>query len=324
MLPPLLHSLLRPLLLVALATLPPAWADTAYPSKPVRFIAPVGPGSGGDSITRFVAERAATLLGQPTFVENRPGSDQTIAAQTLLAAPADGYSVLLVSPGSMVINPIVIKELSYDVRDILPLVGAARANVALVASPNGKFANITELLAAARRAPGAVSLANYGTTYRLGGLALQQQAQVRFNEVPYKGASQMLTDVIGGTLDAALTDLGGALPLIRSGKLRALAVASLQRLAELPEVPTLRESGLPDFELTVWVGFAISAKTPAPIAQKLESVLAQVVAQPEFAAMATRSANMEVMGQNGREFSAQIARDTQRYRALAQGLDLAR
>ena len=169
-----------------------------------------------------------------------------------------------------------------------------------------------------------MSLANYGTTYRLGGLALQQQAQVRFNEVPYKGASQMLTDVIGGTLDAALTDMGGALPLIRSGKLRALAVASQQRLAELPEVPTLRESGLPDFELTIWVGFAISAKTPAPIAQKLESVLMQVVAQPEFAAMATRSAGMEVMGQNGREFSAQIARDTQRYRALAQGLDLGR
>ena len=314
-------SMLRILLLAGLATLSQAWAES-FPSRPVRFIAPVGPGSGGDSITRFVAERAAALLGQPTFVENRPGSDQTIAAQTMLAAPADGYSVLLVSPGSMVINPIVNKALGYDVRDIQPLAGAARANVALVTGVHSKFSSVAELLAAARRAPATVSLANYGTTYRLGGLALQQQAQVRFNEVPYKGASQMLTDVIGGQLDAALTDLGGALPLIRAGKLRALAVASRERLAEAPELPTLRESGLPDFGLTIWVGFAVHAKTPAPIAQKLESVLLQVMAQPEFAAMAARSAHMEVMGQNSRAFSTEIARDAERYRALAQGLDL--
>lgn len=319
----MLHSVLRILLLACLATLSQAWADT-FPSRPVRFIVPVGPGSGGDSVTRFVAERAAKLLGQPTFVENRPGSDQTIAAQTMLAAPADGYSVLLISPGSMVINPIVNKALSYDVRDIQPLVGAARANVALVTGSHSKFGSVAELLAAARRAPATVSLANYATTYRLGGLVLQQQAQVRFNDVPYKGASQMLTDVIGGQIDAALTDLGAALPLIRSGKLRALAVASRERLAEVPEVPTLRESGLPDFDLTIWVGFAVSAKTPAPIAQKLQTVLLQVVAQPEFAAIVASSAHMEVMGLNGRELSAQIERDTQRYRTLVQGLDLQR
>jgi len=319
----MLSSVLRILLLAGLATLSSAWAD-AFPSKPVRFIVPVGPGSGGDSITRFVAERTATLLGQPTFVENRPGSDQTIAAQTMLAAPADGYSVLLISPGSMVINPIVNKALSYDVRDIQPLVGAARANVALVTGSHSKFGSVAELLAAARHAPATVSLANYGTTYRLGGLALQQQAQVRFNDVPYKGASQMLTDVIGGQIDAALTDLGAALPLIRSGKLRALAVASRERLAEAPEVPTLRESGLPDFDLTIWVGFAVSAKTPTPIAQKLQTVLLQVMAQPGLATMVAQSAHMEVMGQNSREFIAQITRDTERYRALAQSLDLGR
>lgn len=319
----MLNSVLRIVLLAGLASLSPAWAES-YPAKPVRFIAPVGPGSGGDSITRFVAERAATLLGQPTFVENRPGSDQTIGVQTMLAAPADGYSVLLISPGPMVINPAIHKALGYDVRDILPLAGAARANVALVAAGNSKFGSAAELLAAARAAPGRISLGNYGTTYRLGGLSLQQQAQVRLNEVPYKGASQMLTDVIGGSLDVALTDMGGALPLIRSGKLRALAVASRQRLAELPDVPTLREIGLPDYELTIWVGFAVSAKTPAPIVQKLESVLLQVLAQPEFEAMAARSAHMEVMAQNSREFSAQIARDAVRYRTLAEGLDLGR
>lgn len=317
------RSVLRCLLLACLAALPPAWADN-FPSKPVRFIAPVGPGSGGDSVTRFVAERAATLLGQSTFVENRPGADQSIGAQTLLAAPADGHSVLLVSPGSMVINPIVNKELGYDVRDLLPLAGAARANVALVTGAGSRFASVADLMAAARATPGGVSLANYGTTYRLGGLALQQQAHVRFNEVPYKGASQMLTDLIGGSIDAALTDLGGALALIRGGKLRALAVASQQRQASLPDVPTLRESGLPDYELTVWVGFAVHAKTPAPVARKLEGILLQVIAQPEFAEMAGRAANMEVLGQDSRAFTDQIARDTQRYQSLAQHLELRR
>lgn len=315
----MIRSVLRCLLLACLTALPPAWAE-GFPSRPLRFISPVGPGSSGDTITRFVAERTARLLGQPSFVENRPGAGQSVAAQALLSAPADGTSVLLVSPGSMVINPLVDNPPAYDVRELLPLVGAARASVALVTGAGSKYATATELLDAARRAPGGVSLANYGTTYRLGGLALQQQAGVRFNEVPYKTGAQMLTDAIGGQIDAALTDLGGALPLIRSGKLRALAVANRERHTALPEVPTLREAGLPDYELTIWVGFAIRSGTPAPVAQRLEATLLQVLAQPEFAETAQRAANMEVMGQNSRAFRAQIDADTQRYRALAPSL----
>lgn len=313
-------SLLRCLLLACLAALPPAWADDSYPSRPIRFISPVGPGSGGDTITRFVAERTAKLLGQPSVVENRPGAGQSVAAQALLSAPADGYSVLLVSPGSMVINPLVDNPPAYDVRELLPLVGAARASVALVTGAGSKYADVAELLEAARRTPSVVSLANYGTTYRLGGLVLQQQAGVRFNEVPYKTGGQMLTDAIGGQIDAALTDLGAALPLIRSGKLRALAVAGRERHAALPDVPTLRESGLPDYELTIWVGFAIRNGTPAAVARRLEASLLQVLGQPEFAETALRAATMDVLGQDSRAFRAQIDADTERYRAFAPSL----
>jgi len=283
---------------------------------------PVGPGSSADTVTRFVAERTAALLGQSAYVENKPGAEQLIAVQSLLGAPADGYSVLLVSPGSMVINPLVNKELPYDPqRDLRPLVGAARATAVLVTASGSRFGSTGELLAAARSEPGSIGLADYGYSYRPGVLSLQKAAKVEFNSVPYKGASQLLNDLIGGSGDAALVDLGAALPLVRAGKLRALAVTGKARHADLPEVPTLREDGVPDYEMSVWIGYAVAAKTPEPIVHKLEAALTQVLATPEFAALAARSGSLERLDAPGPQFAALIAADTQRYRPLVQELN---
>ncbi len=301
----------------------PAGAADNYPSRPLRFIVPLTQGSGSDTVTRFVAERVGIALGQPAIVENRPGADTVIAIQSLLNAPADGYSVLMISPSAMVINPLVHDSLPYEPkRDIRPLAAAIRATSVLVTGPASPYRTFAELLAAAKRKPRSVSLANYSYHYRLGALQMQQMSGVEFNHIPYKGASQVQTDVMGGAVDAALLDLGGALPLIRAGKLRALAVTSKARHAELPNVPTIAESGVPGYELTVWIGFGVSSKTPEAVAAKLEAALLQAIRSPGFKTFANTTAYAEVLGLPGRQMSQMIDAERTRYGALVKTYDV--
>jgi len=248
-------------LLVALFAATAVYADT-FPSRPLRLIVPLTPGSGSDSVSRFMAERLGKELGQNVVVENKPGAETLIATQALLSAPADGYSLLMLSPTSMVINPLTKDKLPYDVRDIRPLVSAIRATAVLVAGPASSYKNFKDVATAAGKQPKTVSFATYSSHYLLGALQLQQMANVEFNQVPYKGAAQVQTDLVGGAIDVALLDIGGALPLIRSGKLVPLATTGKARHPELPNVPTMNESGVAGYELTVWIGFGVLAKTP--------------------------------------------------------------
>ena len=310
---------------LAFAMLLPTLAGAAdsYPSRPLRFVVPLTQGSGSDTVTRFVAERTAKLLGQPAVVENRPGADTIIATQSVLTAPPDGYSVLMISPSSMVINPLVHDRLPYDPRrDLRPLAAAIRATSVLVTGPSSPYKTFSDFLSAARKAPNSVSLANYSYHYRLGVLQMQQMAGVEFNHVLYKGASQAQTDVMGGAVDAALLDLGGALPLIRAGKLRPLAVTTRARHPELPNVPTVAESGLPGYELTVWLGFAVSAKTPEPVVAKLEDALLKAIGSAEFKSFAAQTLYAGVLGMSGTEMSRMIEAERGRYASIVKTYDI--
>jgi tripartite-type tricarboxylate transporter receptor subunit TctC len=294
----------------------------AYPSKPLRFIVPLGPGSGSDNVTRLAARLAAAELGQPTFVENKPGADTVLAVQALLASPADGYSVMMLSPSSMVINPIIGENLPYDAqRDLRPLAGMLRSAAVLVTGSGSRFNSFADVAAAARKGPGSISWASYSQHYRLGALALQQTAGLEFNHVPYKSPSQVQTDLIGGAIDVALLDIGGAAPLIASGKLKALAVTSKDRHAKLPAVPTLRESGLADYDLYTWIGLGIASKTPESVAHTLELALLKATSQPEFRAFVTDTAGAEVLLVGGKELAALISTEVTRYRKFAKMLD---
>lgn len=299
-----------------------AYADD-YPSRPMRIIVPLGQGSGADTTTRYIAERLNSVLGQPAIVENRPGADMLIGVQSLLNAPADGYSLMLLTPSSMVINPVINKSLPYDPqRDIRPLVAVSRGMAVMVTSTNSRFKTLSDVIAEARKAPKSVSLANYGQHYRLGGLLLERMAGVKFNHIPYKGASQVVTDLMGGSVDVSMIDAGGALPLIRAGKLRPLAVTGRERLAELPNVPSMRESGLPDFDLYAWIGFGVSSKTPEPIARKLEAALLTITAHPDFRAyVAQQGGGAEVISAPGKQLATMISAERSRYEALAKTLD---
>ena len=231
---------------LALAVATPAVHAQPAPAKPLRFVVPLGPGSGADTMTRFIARRYEVLTGQPAVVENRPGGSLVVGTMSVVSAPPDGRSILYITPSPVVINPIVEKDLPYDPqRDLRPVVSATRAAAVMVVSSASRFKTFADVIAAAKAAPGTISYANYGYFYRFAAMALEQQAGVTFNHVLYKGAAQANTDLIGGQIDVHTFDVGGAVPLIKSGALRPLAVTGKTRHPYLPDVPTIAELGYP-------------------------------------------------------------------------------
>lgn len=304
------------LLLAAWATAPdPVRAEAAYPSRPVRFIVPIGPGSGGDTAARAFANQFRVVSGQPAFVENRSGADMLIGTQNLLASPPDGYSVLLVSNGAMVISPMLVKDLPYTSTDLLPIMALSRGFAVIVTGPQSRFKSLADLLAAAREKPGTVSVGVYGTSYRLGLLNLARLAGVQFNVILYRGGPQAVTDAVGGSIDAVLVDSVTATQLVATGKLRALAVTSDKRTSAMPDVPTVQESVVPGYTLYIYLGFAVHARTPPAIVESLEALMLRTMASPELRT-ALQFPGVETLGVGRQGFGAMIEEDAARLRDL--------
>ncbi len=315
----------RHCLRLAMAALPAGLASrfaTAQGSNAIRMIVPLGPGSGADNTTRFFAPRLAAALSLPAVVENRPGADMLIAVQALLSAPADGQTILMITPSSVVINPVVMKDLPYDSqRDIRPLIALTRSESLLATGSGSRFKTLADALEAAKARPNAVSIANYGHYYRLGAIQLQRRAGVEFNHVAYKGAAQSANDLIGGNVDLSLTDIGGSLPLIRAGKMRPLATTGVKRNPDLPDTPTIAELGFPGYSQYVWIGFGVHAKTPEPAVKRLEAALQTIAASPEYKAFTQANGNPEIIALDGRQTAAWIGSEIARYRDLVKSLD---
>ena len=298
----------------ALHAQPPV--DNNYPSRPVRFIVPIGPGSSGDTLTRHLANKFGSITNQSTFVENRAGADLVLGTQNLVNSPADGYSIVLVSASSMIINPLLREDLPYKVEDLMPVLGLTRHVAVLVVSPTSRFKTLGDAIEAARKTPDTVSVGTYGNTYRLGMIDLGRRTGVRFNQIPYKGAAQVLNDVLGGSVDIAVLDIAGAASLVSTGKLRALAVAGEKRHAWMPTVPTVQESGYPGYTLYAFVGYAIHAKTPRPIANRIEALMQQIIADPALREQIVQQSGGEIIGMDKKQFASMIAAETEKVRDL--------
>lgn len=299
-----------------------AHASADFPNKPLRLVVPLTPGSSSDGVSRYIADKLGQELGKPVVVENRPGGDTLIAAQSVLQSPADGYSILMASPGTMVINPLINDKLPYKVSDWRVLMAAIRNHAVIVTSPNGKLGTIQEAFAAAKKAPQGVSMATYSPHYRLSSLRLQEMGGFKFNEISYKGAAQMQTDVIGGAVELGMFDLGGTLPLINSGKLKALAVTGRKRHPLLPNVPTVIEAGVADYEAAVWIGYAVRTGTPADVVKKLEAAMLKVTRTPEFKAFVDKTSFGEVLAADERQSNEIIRKETDSYRKLVKDHNL--
>ncbi|RYX89057.1 MAG: tripartite tricarboxylate transporter substrate binding protein [Comamonadaceae bacterium] len=267
---------------MALAFAPPSWAQ-AYPNKPVRFVVPFTAGSGTDIIARTVGDAMARSMGQPVIIDNRPGAGGTIAASQVARAEADGYTVLIHSSGHA-LNPAIYPALNYDtVKDLTGVTPLASLPNVMVVSPAHGWKTVADAVAAAKAQPGKLNYASagVGSATHLNAEKFKLQAGIDAVHVPFKGTPEALSDVIGGRTDWFFAPLSSALPLIRDGKLQALAVSTPQRAATLPQVPTTVEAGVSGSEYIFWVGMIVASGTPAPVVKRLHEEALKALASAE-------------------------------------------
>ncbi len=264
------------------ASISPALHAQDFPHKPIKFIVPFGPGSGTDTSARYYAKKLQEVTGQPVVVENRPGGNGFIAVKQALSAPADGYTVFIGSNSTLAVNTALFKALPYDPqKDFAPLTMLMRAPAVVVAPGDGDVKTLKDLVAKAEANPGKVNFGAGSAGYQLMGELFNDVAKAQTVHVPFKGAGEVATAVAGRTVDYAFAEATSVQELVKAGRLRGLAVASDERVAALPRVPTAKEAGLPGIEAYTWVGAMVSAKTPPEITAKLAGWFTQIANQPE-------------------------------------------
>jgi tripartite-type tricarboxylate transporter receptor subunit TctC len=263
-----------------------ASAQANWPTKPIRMIVPFTAGSVTDIIGRTVAESMSKSLGQPVLIENKPGAGGTIGAAQVAKSDPDGYTLLIHSSGHA-LNPAIYPNLPYDtVKDLTGVTPLASVPNVLVVSPARGWKSVADLIAAAKAKPGALNYASAGTgsATHMNAEKFKLRAGIDAQHVPFKGTPEAMTDVIGGRDDWFFAPLSPALPLIKDGKLQALAVSSAQRSPALPDVPTTIEAGVPGSDYTLWVGMIVPSATPAPILKRLHDEAIKALNTPEVKA----------------------------------------
>lgn len=247
----------------------------AYPDKPVKFLVPYPPGGGTDVIARIVQERFQAALGQPVLIENRGGAGGSVGTEVVARAAADGYTVLF-TLSSHTINPAIFPKLSFDtVKDFEPVGIVASLPQILVANPQVAASTLSELIALAKAKPDSLSYASVGngSPGHLAGELLKLRTDTQMTHVPYRGGGPAVTDVIGGQVPLLWVSIPAAAQFVKTGKLKALGVSTLKRSAAFPDLPTIQESGINDFEVDSWYAMFVPAKTPKAIIEKLNRAL---------------------------------------------------
>jgi tripartite-type tricarboxylate transporter receptor subunit TctC len=257
-------------------------AQPAYPNKAIRMVTGSAPGGGSDTVARTLSEKLNERFGQPMLVDNRAGAGGTIGADIVAKAPPDGYTWLIATSSSMVVNP-AMQKLPYDVeRDLAPVMQISTVPFILAVNPTVQAKTVGELIQLAKARPGQLSYATsgIGAMSHLAMELFKYMAGVSLVHVPYRGSAPAAFDLIGGQVQAAFNNLIPTLPHVKSGRLRALGVSSLTRAAVLPEVPTVAESGLPGFEAMQWYGVLLPAAVPKPMVGFLHRELSSVLQIP--------------------------------------------
>ncbi len=284
------HSLSRrtACMLAVLAFAPaclPAAAEPDYPNKAVRILVGFPAGQGTDTIARAVAPKLQAALGQTFFVENKAGAGGILGQQAAATSAPDGYTLLFTSAGPMAVNPGVYDKLPYDpIKDYVAVGGVTTVPLVMVATPGLAAKDVKELVALAKSKPGEINFASAGNgvTNHLAMEMFSIAAGIKMTHVPYKGSPAALTDLMAGRVSVMFDTPVAVLPFIKDGRLKAIVVGSTTRIAALPEVPSVSESGYPGFSAVSWMAFVAPARTPAPIVGKLSDAIGKIVATPEM------------------------------------------
>jgi tripartite-type tricarboxylate transporter receptor subunit TctC len=294
----------------------PSVAQTAanWPNKPIRYIVPFAPGGTTDILARMVGEKLAVVLGQPIVVENKAGQGGSIGAAELARAAPDGYTIGGGTISSHAINATLYDKLSYDpVTSFAPItLYATQPNVLLV-HPSVPVKNLSEFIALLKANPEKYSFgsAGNGTSQHISGELFKTMAGVKMQHVPYRGSGQMMPDLLSGNLPVAMDNIATAIPHVRAGKLRALAVTTATRSAVAPDVPTMAESGLAGYELSSWQAVFAPAGTPTPIVERLYTEITRILKTPEIQKRFT-DLGLDPSGMSPQELAALVKADVPR------------
>ena len=290
-----------------------------FPAKPVRMIVPFPPGQATDIVARMLAERLTTVWGQNVFVENRAGGGGVPGTLAGRDAPADGYTLLLGTSGTIGVNPGIYSKLPYDPLKELAMVGGVfTVPLMLVAHPSLPYNTVRELVDAAKKAPGTLNWAfpGTGTSQHLTGELFKFRAGVDLVGIPYKGSGPAMTDLLGGQVTLMMDSLASALPHIKSGKIKAIAMSSAVRVPQLPEVPTIAESGYPGFDGVGWGGLVMPIATPRDIVEKIGGDARRILLDPAMQArIVERGAIADPRGPA--EFAAFVKAETTKWGDIA-------
>jgi len=275
----------RALLTAALIALASSAQAQPYPAKPITIVVVLAPGTGLDIVVRSYADKLAQSFGKPVVVDNKPGGAQIVAVNAMMAAPADGYTLLVATSGALAINPTLFKQLPYDpIKDLIPVALYLQSPFVLVVDPALPVQSVSELIKYAKERPGKLSYSSSGTAGapHLAAEMLKQRFGLELVHVPYKNTAQSITDIVAGHVQLAFAEAGASQRLIKDGKLRALAVSSLGRFSTLPDVPPLAEAAAaPDFEAVSWHVLLARAGTPRDILQRLHDEMKRVMRLPD-------------------------------------------
>ena len=298
-----------------LAVLSPFAFAQAYPDKPIRVIVPVPAGGTPDVVARMVTPGLSNLLGQQLVVDNRGGAGGLIGAEMAARAIPDGYTLFFSSPGSLVILPYLQKHVNYDtLRDFTPISLVSVGPFLLITHPSVPAKSVKELLDMAKASPGKLNYASAGNgaANHLAMELFKSMANVNITHIPYQGAPQAVTDLIGGSVNLMFNSIPPALQHIKAGRLRMLGVSSAKRSPQLPDVPTISEAGVAGYESITWFGLLAPAKTPAPIVKRLNELLVKVVRAPELKAQ-FESQGYDPVGSSAAEFTTFIRGEAEKY-----------
>lgn len=306
----------------SLAVVAGAWLLAApaqaqdYPNKPVTIVVGYAAGGGVDFVARLLAEKLADRLKQPVVVENRPSVGAVVASTFVSKAKPDGYTLMMGAPGPIVFNHALNDKLPYGPRDFAPISIMTNSPLVLLVGSNNPARNVQELVAQSRANP---DKANYGASsasFQLTTELFNRRTGAKFTHIPYKGANEAVQAVMAGDVTMTLADSGPAITGLQSGRLKALAVTSAERLKDLPNVPTLAELGV-DLKVSLWIGLLAPAGTPADIIKRLHEEMVRIVDMPDVKARIAAKASIP-MTNTPDEFARQIASDIALWRQVAQ------
>jgi tripartite-type tricarboxylate transporter receptor subunit TctC len=313
------NKTLTALCAVALAGIGTHAAAQSYPDRPVRLVVGFTPGGAADYVGRSIGESLARALGQPIVIDNKPGAGSSIAAEHVAKSAPDGYTVLIASPSSISVNPSLDPKRAPAVQSLIPVTKVSSSPLVIATNPTSGITSISDLIAKAKKSPGTLNYASAGSgsAPHLGGVLFNQLTGAGLTHIPYKGGAPAVLSVIAGDTQVTFATPPSVLPFIKSGRLRGLAVSTTERSPLVPDLPGMKEAGLPAYKMGFWYGFFVPAGTPPEIVKKLYEATAVAVQRPEVKAALAREGTDVALSASPAEFAAFLKEDNDFWAKLA-------